>query len=60
MADEETVVEEIAPLSGRDAGETYLTPAAPASVMPEAAPCAAACANGGSSYFFYSSGWCWA
>jgi membrane fusion protein, multidrug efflux system len=35
MANEETVVEEITQLSGRDAGETYLTPAAPASVMPQ-------------------------
>jgi len=35
MPNEETVVEEIRPLSGQDAGETYLTPSAPTSVMPE-------------------------
>ncbi|HEX4056657.1 MAG TPA: HlyD family secretion protein [Tepidisphaeraceae bacterium] len=34
MASEETVVETVTPLSGRDAGETYMTPPAPQSVMP--------------------------
>ncbi len=36
MASEQTVVEEVTPLSGLDAGETHLTPSAPASVMPPA------------------------
>lgn len=35
MPSEETVVETVTPLSGHDAGETYLTPSAPQSVMPE-------------------------
>jgi membrane fusion protein (multidrug efflux system) len=35
MPNEETLVESVRPLTGHDAGETYLTPSAPASVMPE-------------------------
>jgi membrane fusion protein (multidrug efflux system) len=36
MPNEEAVIEEVRPLSGQDAGETYLTPSAPPSVMPPA------------------------
>ncbi|MGD0137284.1 MAG: HlyD family secretion protein [Tepidisphaeraceae bacterium] len=35
MAGEEPIVESVTPLSQHDRGETYLTPAAPSSVMPE-------------------------